>query len=390
MGRWHTREDKRRFWAALVELGSTTRAAAATGVNRSTAADWVSQAGGMPPVLAAVSGVRLSLEEREEIWFGRSRGHSVRQIAARLGRAPSTVSRELRNAGRGGYRPSTAQRIVDQRRARPKPRKLAINARLREYVQTGLEADRSPEQIMLRLRRDFPHDPEMRVSHETIYQALYVEGRGGLKRELQVALRTGRTLRRPRGREQRRSRADMLEMVSIADRPAEVEDRSVPGHWEGDLIVGKDSGSAIGTLVERTTGFVMLLHLPEKHGAAQVRDQMIAAIGKMPEMLRKSVTWDQGIEMASHKQISIATGIEIYFCDPHSPWQRGSNENTNGLLRQYFPKGQDLSVFPADYLDYIADKLNNRPRKRLDAMTPREALDELLSASIAGGVAPTT
>ncbi|WP_131922794.1 MULTISPECIES: IS30 family transposase [unclassified Curtobacterium] len=346
----------------------------------------------MPPVLAAPSGVRLSLEEREEIWFGRSRGHSLRQIAARLGRAPSTVSRELRNAGRGGYRPSTAQRIVDQRRARPKPRKLAINGRLRDYVQTGLEADRSPEQIMLRLRRDFPHDPEMRVSHETIYQALYVEGRGGVKRELQVALRTGRTLRRPRGRgrEQRRSRADILEMVSIADRPAEVEGRLVPGHWEGDLIVGKDSGSAIGTLVERTTGFVMLLHLPTKHGAAEVRDQMITAIGKMPEMLRKSVTWDQGIEMASHKQISIATGIEIYFCDPHSPWQRGSNENTNGLLRQYFPKGQDLSVFPADYLDYIADKLNNRPRKRLDAMTPREALDELLSASLTGGVAPTT
>lgn len=390
MGRWHTREDKRRFWVLLAELGNTTRAAAAAGVNRSTAADWVSQAGGMPPAFAAASGVRLSLEEREEIWFGRSRGHSVRQIAARLGRAPSTVSRELRNAGRGGYRPSTAQRMVDQRRARPKPRKLAINGRLREYVQTGLAADRSPEQIMLRLRRDFPHDPEMRVSHETIYQALYVQGRGGLKRELQFALRTGRTLRRPRGREQRRSRAEMLEMISIADRPAEVEDRAVPGHWEGDLIVGKDSGSAIGTLVERTTGFVMLLHLPSRHGAAEVRDQMITAIRKMPEMLRKSITWDQGIEMASHKQISIATGIEIYFCDPHSPWQRGSNENTNGLLRQYFPKGHDLSVFPEDYLDYIADKLNNRPRKRLDAMTPREALDELLSASTAGGVAPTT
>jgi transposase, IS30 family len=265
-----------------------------------------------------------------------------------------------------------------------------VDDRLRAYVQTGLEADHSPEQIVLRLRRDFPDDPEMRVSHETIYQALYVQGRGGLRRELTAALRTGRTLRRPRGREQRRSRADMLDMVLITDRPAEVADRAVPGHWEGDLIVGKDSGSAIGTLVERSTGFVMLLHLPDKHGATEVRDQMIAAIGKMPEMLRKSVTWDQGIEMASHKQISIATGIDIYFCDPHSPWQRGTNENTNGLLRQYFPKSTDLSVFPEDYLDYVADKLNNRPRKRLDAMTPREALDELLSASIATSVATTT
>jgi IS30 family transposase len=326
--------------------------------------------------------------DREEIWFGRAHGQSMRMIARRLGRSPSTISRELgRKSTTRGYRPSIAEAETRRLAARPRGSKLALNERLREYVQTGLSADHSPEQISLRLRRDFPDDAEMRVSHETIYQALYVEGRGGLKRELVTALRTGRTMRKTQGRVRTGSR--MSNMVMIADRPADIEDRLVPGHWEGDLIVGKDNGSAIGTLVERSTGFVMLLHLPDRHGAVEVRDQMIAAIATMPAALRKTVTWDQGMEMAAHQQITVATGVDIYFCDPHSPWQRGSNENTNGLLRQYFPKGTDLSGYRPDRLEFVADRLNDRPRKRLDAATPREALTQLLSDQQNGSVAST-
>jgi IS30 family transposase len=341
----------------------------------------------IPP--RAMTSNRLTFLDREEIWFGRAQGESMRSIAVRLGKAPSTISRELRaGSTRRGYRPSAAEHLSRQRAMRPRGGKLAGNDRLRDYVQTGLEAEHSPEQISIRLRRDFPDEPEMRVSHETIYQALYVEGRGQLRRELVTALRTGRTLRKPRGHS--RSRARVLDMVMIADRPAEIEDRAVPGHWEGDLITGAGNASAIGTLVERSTGFLMLLHLPERHGAIEVRDQMITAIGRMPALIRKTVTWDQGIEMAKHKEITIATGVDIYFCDPHSPWQRGSNENTNGLLRQYFPKGTDLSGYHPDYLDFVADKLNDRPRKRLDAATPREALNELLSEPPQGCVASTT
>ena len=383
------REVRRRFWEELRAGGTVTAAAARVGVSRSAAAHWVAHAGGMipPPVTSSLH--RLSFLDREEIWFGRSQGESMRSIAARLGWAPSTISRELRaGSTRAGYRPSLAEQLSRQRGARPRGGKLASNDRLRQYVQTKLSAEHSPEQISLRLRRDFPDEPEMRVSHETIYQALYVEGRGLLRRELATALRTGRTLRKPRSRLQPGSR--MTDMVMIADRPAEVEDRAVPGHWEGDLITGAANASAIGTLVERSTGFVMLLHLPGRHGAVEVRDQMISAIRRMPAALRKTVTWDQGNEMAAHAQITIETGVDIYFCDPHSPWQRGSNENTNGLLRQYFPKGSDLSVFHPDYLEFVADKLNDRPRKRLDAATPREALNELLSEPPQGPVATTT
>ena len=356
-------------------------------MNRSTAANWVSQAGGMVPP-RVISSSRLTFLDREEIWFGRSQGESMRSIAARLGRAPSTISRELRGGMTGrGYRPSFAEQQSRNRTGRPRGGKLAANDRLREYVQTGLSAEHSPEQISLRLRRDFPDELEMRVSHETIYQALYVQGRGQLRRELATALRTGRTLRKSQGRQQTGTR--IRDMVMITDRPAEVEDRAVPGHWEGDLIVGAGNASAIGTLVERATGYLMLLHLPDKHGAIEVRDQMINAIEKMPAELRKTVTWDQGIEMAKHRDISIATGIDIYFCDPHSPWQRGTNENTNGLLRQYFPKGTDLSGYHPDYLEFVADKLNDRPRKRLDAATPREAIHQLLSDLQNGSVAST-
>ena len=384
----YPREVRRQFWIELQSGCSVSAAARAVGVPPSTAANWVGEAGGVSPSLHAPALSRLSFLDREEIWFARARGESMRSIAGRLGRAPSTISRELRlRSGRAGYRPSVAESEARRLAARPRGGKLAGNDRLREYVQTGLSAKHSPEQISLRLRRDFPDEPEMRVSHETIYQALYIEGRGELKRELVAALRTGRALRRTQGRT-RGSR--MRDMVMIADRPGEVDDRAIPGHWEGDLIVGKDSASAIGTLVERSTGFVMLLHLPERHGAIEVRDQMITAIGRMPAALRKTVTWDQGVEMAKHREITIATGVDIYFCDPHSPWQRGSNENTNGLLRQYFPKGTDLSGYHPDYLDYVAAQLNDRPRKRLDAATPREALNELLSDQQNGSVATTT
>src|SRR5665811_8244 len=233
------------------------------------------------------------------------------------------------------------------------------------------------DRIMNRLRLDFPDDLEMRVSHETIYQSIYVQGRGALKRELAKSLRTGRTLRKPH-RKPGQKQTRIKDMVMISDRPPEVEDRAVPGHWEGDLITGENNASAIGTLVERKTGFVMLLHLPGRHGAVEVQDQMITVMGRLPEFLRKTVTWDQGIEMAGHKAIRTALDMDIYFCDPHSPWQRGSNENTNGLLRQYFPKGTDLSVHSPQRLLEVATELNARPRKTLGGLTPAKAMQRLL------------
>jgi len=237
----------------------------------------------------------------------------------------------------------------------------------------------SPEQISHRLVKDFPDDQGMRVSHETIYQALYFQARGGLKREVAQALRSGRTRRKPHRSPDQRTHRFIDPMIMISERPAEIEDRAVPGHWEGDLIVGAHSKSAIGTVVERTTRFVMLLHLPDDHGALAVQEAIVAKMAALPAILRKTLTWDQGSEMANHIAIAAAAQLDIYFCDPHSPWQRGTNENTNGLLRQYFAKGTDLSVFPADYLDYVATKLNTRPRKTLGWKTPAEALDELLS-----------
>jgi IS30 family transposase len=250
--------------------------------------------------------------------------------------------------------------------------------RLRAQVQDRLRANHSPEQIARRLREDYPDERGMWVSHETIYQAIYVQGRGALKRELAKQLRTGRTLRKPRRGAERRGR--IPGMVNISERPAEVNDRAVPGHWEGDLILGSVvSGSAIGTLVERATGFVLLLHLPGNHGALAVQQAMIEKMAQLPDTLRRTLTWDQGVEMSNHVAIAAATDLDIYFCDPHSPWQRGSNENTNGLLRQYFPKGSDLSLHGPGYLDYVAAEMNNRPRKRLDWRTPAETLDKLLS-----------
>jgi IS30 family transposase len=339
---------------------------------------------------------RLSIEEREQIHAGMERDESIRAIARRLGRQPSTIKREIdknlrhqrygtpgsrgrRRTRPWNYSPHLAQVRADRKAAgRARPAKLAGNDRLRAEVQTRLEAEHSPEQITARLRVDFPDDPEMRVSHETIYRALYVQGRGALRRDLHKRLRTGRALRKP-ARNSGQRRGKIPGMVNIAERPPEADDRAVPGHWEGDLIIGIEGKSAIGTLVERATGFVLLLHLPDEHGADQVQAAMVDQMARLPQVLRKTLTWDQGSEMTNHAQIAEATELDIYFCDPHSPWQRGSNENTNGLLRQYFPKGTDLSVFPADYLDHVAAKLNNRPRKRLNWKTPAETLDQLLS-----------
>jgi len=334
----------------------------------------------------AEKGRYLSLSEREEIALGVAAGQTQAEIAQRLGRPSSTIGREIkRNSVAGwpqGYRAVSAQAKAEARAARPKSAKLAGNDRLRGQVQTGLAQRWSPEQISRRLVDDFPDDPEMRVSHETIYQSLYVQGRGGLRRELTSCLRTGRALRKPRRQAQAR-RPRIKDMVMISERPAEVADRAVPGHWEGDLITGANNASAIGTLVERTTRFTMLLHLPLDHGAEAVRDAIAAAITTLPAQLRRSLTWDQGIELAAHAQISLATDLAIYFCDPHSPWQRGTNENTNGLLRQYFPKGSDLSVHPAADLDRVAAELNGRPRKTLAWRTPAEALAALLSTTAA-------
>jgi IS30 family transposase len=382
------RSVQREWWGWIRAGESPLEAARRVGLEKTRAVRWLQKSGGMPPCQIEIKqpSRALTISEREQILVGVTRGDSIRAIARGLGRPPSTVLRELRRNMRhpyrgrpvSGYRPHRAQLRADKMLARPKVAKLAANARLQAEVQDRLEQEHSPEQIAFRLREDFQNDPEMWVSHETIYQSLYVQGRGALRRDLHKRLRTGRALRKPRRRQGER-RGRIPGMVNIAERPAEVEDRAVPGNWEGDLIVGKDSGSAIGTLVERTTRFVLLLHLPENHGADVLAEAMIAAMAQLPQTLRRTLTWDQGIEMANHARIAAATDLNIYFCDPHSPWQRGSNENTNGLLRQYFPKGTDLSVYQPDYLEHVALKLNTRPRKTLNWKTPAEALDKLLS-----------
>jgi IS30 family transposase len=274
-----------------------------------------------------------------------------------------------------------AQARAEERARRPKAAKLAGNDELRGWVQAKLLKRWSPEQISAVLKAEFPGRAEMRVSHETIYQSLYVQGRGALRRELAASLRTGRALRKPRRKTGER-RGKIPGMVMISERPAEVADRAVPGHWEGDLIIGTKS-SAIGTLVERSTRFVLLLYLPAGHGADAVAAAMTTAMGTLPAQLRRSLTWDQGTEMASHPQVSMATGMDIYFCDPHSPWQRGSNENTNGLLRQYFPKSTNLAVHDREHLEAVAAELNARPRKTLGWKTPARALEEVLAADAA-------
>jgi IS30 family transposase len=428
------REDRQRFWAAIAKGLTSEDAGIAAGVSPVVGTRWFRESGGMATVSRApLSGRYLSFVEREEIALLRARGCGVRGIASRLHRSPSTISRELRRnaATRGGsldYRALTAQWHADRRARRPKVPKLAVNDALRQYVQDrlagavtrvdgtcltgpdvrwigrrhGRRQDRrwaaswSPEQIAHRLQLDFPDDPSMRISHEAIYQALFVQGRGALRRELTACLRTGRALRVPRARTRGRGKGFVSDEILIRERPAEADDRAVPGHWEGDLIIGLDS-SAIGTLVERTTRFTMLLHLPRMddhggprlkngpplagHGAEAVRDAIASTIATLPQQLRRSLTWDQGVELAQHAQLRIDTGFQVYFCDPHSPWQRGTNENTNGLLRQYFPKGTDLSRHSADDLAAVAATLNGRPRKTLGWKTPAETLDDLLCSS---------
>nr|WP_163752661.1 IS30 family transposase [Mycolicibacter minnesotensis] len=330
----------------------------------------------------AIDGRYLSIEDRVAIADGLLGRDSLRAIADRIGKNVSTVSREVRRHSIDGrYLPYQADRVAVAARARPKQSKLVVNTVLREAVEEGLSRKLSPEQISRRLRRDHPDDESMWVSHETIYQALYFQARGSLKREVQQALRTGRTRRKPHRKEGERYQRFTDPMVMISDRPAEVEDRAIPGHWEGDLITGEKNQTAIGTLVERTTRYTMLLHLPHEHDAQTVRDALIATMSTLPAHLRGSLTWDQGAEMAGHKQFSMATDMAVYFCDPASPWQRGSNENTNGLLRQYFPKGTDLSIYGPEDLEHVAQELNGRPRKTLGWDTPAERLRDLLLAN---------
>ena len=436
------REDRVRFWAAIGRGASTEDAATAAGVSSPVGYRWFRHAGGVKPTLPlAVSGRYLSFPEREDIAMFKAQGHGVREIARRTGRHPSTISRELRrNASTRtyelAYKASTAQWHAERRARRPKAAKLVVNDKLRHYVQERLEGavrhpddesvlgpagpawkgrnkphrgDRrwvqgwSPEQIANRLRVDHPDDESMRISHEAIYQALYVQSRGALRRELVACLRTGRALRVPRARSKQKAWAHVTPEVLISERPAEVEDRAVPGHWEGDLLIGLER-SAIGTLVERSTRFTMLIHLPREegyrhkhtvkngpalagYGATTMKNALAATITTLPEQLRRSLTWDRGKEMSAHAQFRVETGVPVFFADPHSPWQRGTNENTNGLLRQYFPKGTDLSRWSAEEIAAVAATLNNRPRKTLGWKTPAEAFDEHLLSLQQAGVA---
>jgi IS30 family transposase len=440
----HRREVEREFWRVIATGVTTDRAAAAVGVSAPVGCRWFRHGGGMPPMdLAPLSGRYLSFREREEIAILNAQQLGVCEIARRIGRHLSTVSRELhRNAAtRGGkldYRASVAQWKADLVARRPKAAKLATNERLRKYVQERLSGhvcrpdgtpvpgptaktwqgrnkphreDRqwvvawSPEQIANRLKVDFPDDESMRISHEAIYQSLYVQTRGALKRELILCLRTGRALRVPRSRTRQQAWAHVTPEVVISERPAEVEDRAVPGHWEGDLLIGLQR-SAIGTLVERTTRFTMLIHLPREegfgviprtkngpplagYGAETMKNALANTITELPEQLRRSLTWDRGKEMSQHAKFKLETGVAVYFADPQSPWQRGTNENTNGLLRQYFPKGTDLSRWTAEDIEAVAHALNSRPRKTLGWKTPAEAFNEHLLSLQQTGVATT-
>lgn len=437
------REDRVRFWAAIATGVLTDDASAAAGVSSPVGYRWFRHAGGVNPQLpTTVSGRYLSFVEREDIALLRAQGLGVREVARRLGRDASTISRELRrNASTRtygvDYKASTAQWHAERRARRPKVAKLVVNERLRDYVQQRLSGevrdadgavigpdgpvwkgrnkphrgDRawvtawSPQQIANRLPAEFPDDESMRISHEAIYQALYVQGRGALTRELVACLRTGRALRVPRARSRQKAWAHVTPEVLISQRPAEADDRAVPGHWEGDLVIGLQR-SAIGTLVERTTRFTMLVHLPREegwgviprtkngpalagYGAVTMANALANTVSGLPEQLRRSLTWDRGKELSAHAQFTVQTGLPVYFADPHCPWQRGTNENTNGLLRQYFPKGTDLSRWSAEELAAVAATLNSRPRKTLGWKTPAEALDDHLRSIQDTGVAST-
>ncbi|APE17904.1 IS30 family transposase [Mycolicibacterium pallens] len=438
------RETERLFWIEIAKGLLPAVAALAVGVSAPVGQRWFHNAGGMPPFdLTPLSGRYLTFREREEIALLRVQGAGVRQIARAIGRDPSTVSRELRrNAATRGYtseyRASVAQWKAELSAKRPKTAKLVTNARLHAYVQERLSGhisrpdgsivagpqpprwtgnnkphrkDRawvqawSPEQIANRIKLDFPDDESMRISHEAIYQSLYIEGRGALKRELVWCLRTGRALRAPRERSRRKAWAHVTPETLISERPAEVADRAVPGHWEGDLLIGLER-SAIGTVVERTTRFTMLVHLPREqgyrhkhtikngpalagYGAITMKNTLAETMSTLPAQLTRSLTWDRGKEMSAHAQFKVETGIPVFFADPQSPWQRGTNENTNGLLRQYFPKGTDLSRWTAEDIEAVAHALNTRPRKTLGWKTPAEAFNDQLLLLQQAGVATT-
>jgi IS30 family transposase len=357
----------------LIWAGETFEAAAsAVGCSTKSIQRFMALTGGLKPRRQR-SPRRLSVSDREELSRGLLAGHSLRRIAGRLGRAPSTISREVAWSGsRREYRAWRAEETALERARRPKTSKLAMNPRLRREVERRLEALWSPQQVSKSLAVDHPGDLEMRVSHETIYKSLFVQARGALRKELTVCLRTGRAQRRPHMRTEYSGAGRLQNMVLISERPAEAADRAVPGHWEGDLIIGKGGRSAIGTLVERSSRFVMLVHLPHGRTAEDVRVALTRKISKLPGELRRSLTWDQGKEMAEHVRFSMDSKMDVFFCDPHSPWQRGSNENTNGLLRQYFPKNTDLSLHSAAHLNAVARQLNNRPRQTLNWMKPSQ------------------
>ena len=374
------REQRQGFWEQI-RAGSWARdAAEAVGVSRDRGQRWFAECGGVMEPRWSPSGRYLSHAERDEIAVLAARGHGPRSIGRRIGRPHSTVSRELaRNSHRdGSYRALAAQHRAEERARRPKPGKLATDPRLRGFVVEKLTGEQwSPRQISHALEMEFPQDESMRCAHETIYRSIYLQGRGELRRELARHLRTGREQRKPQHRPQRR-KGRLVDTIHISQRPTEAADRAVPGHWEGDLILGKAGGSAIGTLVERATRFVLLVHLPNRRTAEDFAEAMIPALRALPEQLRRSLTWDQGKEMALHKKIAFEADIDLYFCDPRSPWQRGSNENTNGLLRQYFPKTLSLRQFTPDDLAEVARKLNSRPRETLNWATPAQRLEELL------------
>lgn len=374
------RAKRHAFWDQVRAGNWVVEAAVAAGVSVRRAEGLYAESGGVMEPRTTPSGRYLSHAEREEIAILRSQGFGAREIGRRIGRPHCTISRELTRNGNkdGGYRGLTAQHRAEARARRPKPGKLTQHQRLRDFVVEKLEHEQwSPQQISQALRVEFPDEDTMRCCHETIYRSIYVQGRGELRRELAQHLRTGRDQRKPQNRPERR-KGRLVDTIHISQRPAEAADRAVPGHWEGDLILGKAGGSAIGTLVERSTRFVMLVHLPNRRTAEDFAEALIPVLRTLPDQLRKSLTWDQGKEMALHKKIAFEADIPLYFCDPRSPWQRGSNENTNGLLRQYFPKGVSLRQFtPAD-LEEVARKLNSRPRETLGWATPSQRLEELL------------
>ena len=380
------REVQVAFWDGIGEGLLVEEAAVRAGASERAGWRWMRAAGGVRQAApAAASGRYLRAWEREEIAAGVAARGSCRVIASRLapGRSASTVSREVRRNSTGrGYRASVAQHLAQDRARRPKAAKLAVNAELREWVQDKLERRWSPQQASARLAAEFPGRPEMRVAAETIYQSLYVQSRGALRRELAACLRSGRAIRRPRRPAGQDGRGKIPGMAGISERPAEAADRAVPGHWEGGLIIGKGGKTAAGTLVERATRFTMLVPLPAGRGPDAFADAVVPAIAGLPDALRRSLTWDQGKEMSYHARIAVAAGVDVYFADPHSPWQRGTNENTNGLLRQYFPKGTDIPAGPG-LLQAVADELNGRPRKTLGWKTPAEALAAFLDQQAA-------